>query len=153
MIRALRAFLDFLHLARLNVHTSQTLEQLKEALKRYHKYRTIFEQSGACPRGFQLPRQHSMVHYYQLIIEFGAPNGLCSSITESKHIVAVKEPWRRTSKNKPLGQILLINQRNDKLAAIRVDFQTRGMLEGTCLSQTLERLGVSKCFVLSTLKL
>ncbi|KAJ6575917.1 hypothetical protein B0H10DRAFT_1831888, partial [Mycena sp. CBHHK59/15] len=29
---------------------------------------------------------------------FGAPNGLCSSITESKHITAVKEPWQRSSR-------------------------------------------------------
>jgi hypothetical protein len=70
---------------------------------------------------------------------FGAPNGLCSSITEAKHIKAVKEPWRRSSKHKALGQMLLTNQRLDKLAAIRVDFEARGMLTGTCLSQVVSR--------------
>lgn len=63
---------------------------------------------------------------------FGAPNGLCSSITESKHIKAVKKPWRRSSKHKALGQMLLTNQRLDKIAAARVDFQLRGMLKGSC---------------------
>ena len=34
--------------------------------------------------------------------------------------------------------MLLINQRLDKLAAVQVDFQKHGMLEGTCLSYTLQ---------------
>ena len=49
-------------------------------------------------------------------------NGLCSSITESKHITAVKNPWRRSNRNQPLGQMLMTNQQSDKLAAARVDF-------------------------------
>lgn len=61
---------------------------------------------------------------------FGSPNGLCSSITESKHIKAVKEPWRRSNHYNALGQMLLTNQRNDKLAASTVDFAARGMLDG-----------------------
>jgi hypothetical protein len=90
---------------------------------------------------FSLPRQHSMVHYVHCIRLFGAPNGLCSSITESKHIKAVKEPWRRSSRYNALGQMLLTNQRLDKLAASRVDFRTRRMLAGTCLSSILAALG------------
>jgi len=74
----------------------------------------------------------------KLIHAFGAPNGLCSSITESKHIKAVKEPWRRSSRFEALSQMLLTNQRLDKLAATRVDFADRGMLQGTCLSAVLE---------------
>lgn len=31
-------------------------------------------------------------YYAYVITQFGAPNGLCSSITESKHIKAVKKP-------------------------------------------------------------
>lgn len=73
-----------------------------------------------------------MKHYRYLTELFGAPNGLCSSITESKHIPAVKEPWRRSSRNKPLGEMLLTNQRLDKLSACREDFKARGMLIGSC---------------------
>ena len=65
---------------------------------------------------------------------FGAPNGLCSSITESKHIKAVKEPYRRSSHFEALGQILLTNQRNDKLAACRVSLTARKLLDGPCLA-------------------
>ena len=83
--------------------------------------------------GFALPRQHSLVHYHDNIKKFGSPNGLCSSITESKHIVAVKRPWRRSSRYRALSQILKVNQRLDKLAAVKADFTSRGMLAGPSL--------------------
>ncbi|OBZ78313.1 U2 snRNP component prp10 [Grifola frondosa] len=95
--------------------------------------REIFRTTGVRPEGFSLPRQHSLMHYHRMIWEFAAPNGLCSSITESKHIDAVKDPWRRSSRCDAVGQMLVTNQRNDKLAASRVDFNDRGMLDGTCL--------------------
>lgn len=69
-----------------------------------------------------------MVHYHNNIKNFGSPNGLCSSITESKHIAAVKRPWRRSSRYKALSQILKVNERIDKLTTARADFTARGML-------------------------
>ncbi|KAI0283466.1 hypothetical protein BC826DRAFT_1093834 [Russula brevipes] len=105
-----------------------TLAAIQDAVGRFHQERQIFIEAGI-REDFSLPRQHSLTHYQDLILLFGAPNGLCSSITESKHIKAVKEPWRRSSRNQPLGQMLLTNQRLDKLAASRVNFQARGMLD------------------------
>lgn len=90
---------------------------------------------------FSLPRQHSMVHYEKRIWDFGAPNGLCSSITESKHIKAVKEPWRRSNRYGALGQMLLTNQRMDKLAISRVMFNDRGMLQESCLREAQAAAG------------
>ncbi len=91
MVKALRAFLEFCYIARKNTHDETNLLDLKNALERFHHFRTIFQESWVRPQGFSpLPRQHAMVHYLSLIRLFGAPNGLCSSITESKHIKAVK---------------------------------------------------------------
>lgn len=130
IIRTFTAFLDFCYIARRNVITEDSLEDLNAALQRFHKYRVIF--SGTVREdglaGFSLPRQHSMVHYHDHIKNFGSPNGLCSSITESKHIAAVKRPWRRSSRYKALAQILKVNERLDKLVAARADFAARGML-------------------------
>ncbi|KAG1743374.1 hypothetical protein EDD22DRAFT_958799 [Suillus occidentalis] len=139
VVRAFRAFLEFCYLVRRNIITESTLGQIQEALDRFHHYREIFESTGVVLT-FSLPRQHSCSHYVLLIRLFGAPNGLCSSITETKHIKAVKEPWRRSSRYKALGQMLVTNQRLDKLTAARIDFKTRGMLNGTCLSATLKAL-------------
>jgi hypothetical protein len=141
MVQALRALIDFIYIARRDIIDSNSLEAMDDALKRFHKYRKIFQECGVRPTGFNLPRQHSLVHYPKHIRAFGAPNGLCSSITESKHIKAVKEPWRRSNRFDALSQMLLTNQRLDQLAASRIDFAHRGMLRGTCLSYILEKLG------------
>ncbi|KAG1897029.1 uncharacterized protein F5891DRAFT_1130081 [Suillus fuscotomentosus] len=95
------------------------LDALDDALARFHKERNIFIDSGVMPDGISLPRQHALMHYRTLIELYGAPNGLCLSITESKHIKAIKKPWRRSNCHLPLGQMLLINQRLNKLAAFK----------------------------------
>ena len=140
MVRTLSAFLDFCYHARRNSLNESVLGSLEHALECFHHHRCIFQETGIREhgsKGFSLPRQHSMMHYRHLIQEFGAPNGLCSSITESKHIKAVKKPWRRSNRFEALGQMLVTNQRLDKLAAARVDFQSRRMLDGSVLSAAM----------------
>ena len=133
MVRAISSFMEFCHLVRRSVLDDGDLEAIYTAVADFHRYRVAFNEIH--PDGYSLPRQHSLVHYRFLIQEFGAPNGLCSSITESKHIKAVKEPWRRSSRFEALGQMLVTNQRLDKLAAARVNFQTRGMLNSSIFYQ------------------
>ncbi|KAG2123012.1 hypothetical protein BD769DRAFT_1629093 [Suillus cothurnatus] len=134
------AFLEFCYIVRKSTISECTLEQLQDTISRFHHYRQIFLDSDTISM-FSLPQQHSVSHYLQLIRLFGAPNGLCSSITESKHIKAVKGPWRCSSKYNALSQMLITNQQLDKLAAARVNFTSHsegGMLNGTCLSAALE---------------
>ncbi|KAG2090359.1 uncharacterized protein F5147DRAFT_748224 [Suillus discolor] len=129
VVHSFRALLEFCYLVHRNVINEKSLSEIEDALTRFHTYREIFKTTGVVTT-FSLPRQHSMVHYARLIRLFGAPNGLCSSITESKHIKAVKEPWRR--------QMLLTNQCLDKLATSRVDFRFHGMLaEGKKRAQSV----------------
>jgi hypothetical protein len=137
IVRALRAFLEFCYIARRNSLTERDLDQLKDAVSRYHQHREIFIDSGIREH-FLMPRQHSITHYHSLIRLFGAPNGLCSSITESKHIRAIKDTYRRSNHNEPLGQMLVSNQRLDQLAAARTDFNKRGMINGSCLTSILQ---------------
>ena len=137
IIRCLHAFLEFCYIARRSSLTEHNLDQLKDSVSRFHQYREVFIDSGV-REDFLMPRQHSIMHYHSLIQLFGAPNGLCSSITESKHIRAVKEPWRRSNRNEALGQMLVTNQRLDQLAAARTDFNQRGMLNGACLTSILQ---------------
>jgi hypothetical protein len=92
--------------------------------------------AGVKGKFISLPRQHSLCHYIHSIRLFGSPNGLCSSITESKHIKAVKEPWRRSSRHEPLGQMLQTISRLEKLAAALRTFTQLGMMEGTTSSYT-----------------
>ena len=117
IIKTFHAFLDFCYIARQNVLTEDSLNALDTALEKFHHYREIFRLSGVRPDGFSLPRQHSLKHYRRNIENFGAPNGLCSSISESKHIAAVKKPWHQSNQYKALKQLLTINTWSDKLAA------------------------------------
>ena len=119
------------------------------AIEKFHQYREIFRTTRARvdnardgTDAFSFPQQHALLHYVDRIKDFGVLNGLCSSITESKHIKAIKEPWRRSNGYEALGQMLTTNQRLDKLASARVDFEERGMLEGSCLSSARKELGL-----------
>ncbi|KAJ7735044.1 hypothetical protein B0H16DRAFT_1676755 [Mycena metata] len=135
MVKCVAAFLDFCYTIRQNSLNSDTLKELKEALARFHHYRVIFIQTGV-RIDISLPRQHSLIHYLPSIRLFGSPNGLCSSITKSKHIKAVKEPWRRSSRYKALIQMLQTICRLDRLAALKNIFRRQGMTAGTALSYT-----------------
>jgi hypothetical protein len=119
MIASIDAFLNFCYLIRRESHTEQVLQDITNALADFHKLREAFVEAGIYADGISLPRQHSLTHYPHLIRSFASPNGLCSSITESKHIKAVKEPWRRSNRYKALGQMLVTNQRLEKLASVR----------------------------------
>ena len=118
MVKTLQAFPDFCYIVRCNVHDTESLSALEDALNRFHLHREIFRTSGIHLDGFNLPRSHAAVHYLHLIQAFRAPNRLCSSITESKHIKAVKEPWRQSSHWNALRQMLKTNSCLDKLAAV-----------------------------------
>jgi hypothetical protein len=134
MVCAISAFLDFCYLVRRAVINESTLTVIDNAVQVFHRERTVFMTTGV-RNHMSLPRQHAMIHYSSLIEMFGAPNGLCSSVTESRHIKAVKEPWRQSNRYEALGQILVTNQRLDKLAAIQQDFIERGMLRGPLLPE------------------
>ncbi|KAG2058792.1 hypothetical protein BDR06DRAFT_980193 [Suillus hirtellus] len=117
IVHAFCALLEFCFLVWHNIITEDTINQIEDALACFHRYHQIFETLGMVSH-FSLPRQHSMVHYVDMIQLFTAPNGLCSSITESKHIKSVKDPWRWSSKNNALGQMLLCNQHLDNVAKL-----------------------------------
>ncbi|KAG2059328.1 hypothetical protein BDR06DRAFT_1069299 [Suillus hirtellus] len=131
VVHAFHTLLEFCYLICCNIITEKSLIKIQDVLTCFYTYHEVFRTTGV----------HSMTHYVSLIQLFGILNGLCSSIMELKHIKAVKEPWRCSSQYKALGQMLLTNQRLDKLAASCVDFCICGMLSGTCLSSVLALLG------------
>ena len=116
-----------------NTITATALKAAENLLDKFHDLHRVFVDAGVW-LSTSLPRQHALLHYITSIPLFGSPNGLCSSITESKHIKAVKEPWRRSSRYKALIQMLRTITRLDKIAALRRVFVRSGMLVGTTAS-------------------
>ena len=127
--------MNFCYLVRRNAITSDTLHEIKNTLAEFHHHREIFIQTGV-RIDISMPRQHALKHYPRSICLFGSPNGLCSSMTESKHIKAVKEPWRRSSRYDALLQMLRTNSRLDKMSFARRIFAEQGMMAGTTSSFT-----------------
>ena len=118
------------YIFRCNSITSTALKTAEALLKQFHELRSIFVSEGVRD-SISLPRQHALPHYLTSIPLFGSPNGLCSSITESKHIKAVKEPWRRSSQFRALVQMLRTIIRLEKLAALCWRFLQEGSLIGS----------------------
>ncbi|KAI0669707.1 hypothetical protein C8Q78DRAFT_977285 [Trametes maxima] len=139
MIQCIAAFLDFAYLARRSSHDTLSLDAMDAALLRYCELCTIFIETGVRD-GFPPPRQHALLHYTWMIKLFGSPNGVCTSISESKHIAAVKRPWRASNRNNPLIQILRTNTRLAKLSALRVDLGRRGLLHGDTVTHALRKV-------------
>ncbi|KDQ06425.1 hypothetical protein BOTBODRAFT_60621 [Botryobasidium botryosum FD-172 SS1] len=124
IIHCVRSFLDLCYLLRRDSHTEDMLNQINVTLKEFQQHCEFFRASSVHLNGFSLPHQHLLVHYRDLIEEFGSPNRLCTSIMENRHITAM----------------LPTNQRLDKLATARVDFADRGMLQGTTFSAAINAL-------------
>jgi hypothetical protein len=91
MVQCIAAFLDACYLVRRTDIKENNITELQMAIRRFHEHRETFRVHGVQPNGFSLPCQHSLTHYPHQIHEFGAPGGLCSSITESQHITAVSD--------------------------------------------------------------
>ncbi|KAI0000684.1 hypothetical protein BJV74DRAFT_876933 [Russula compacta] len=137
MVKCILAFLDFCYIAQRNALTNSDLEELQDALTHFHHDQEIFVgTAGVNGDQISLPRQHSLMYYLCSIQLFGSPNGLCSSIMESKHIKAVKEPWRHSSCYKALKQMLVTNSHLDKLASAGHIFSQLGIMEGMASSYT-----------------
>ncbi|KAK7019693.1 hypothetical protein VNI00_017993 [Paramarasmius palmivorus] len=135
IVKAFSAFMDFCYIARRNALTPDDLRQLEAALAHFHEHQQIFKDLGIHDT-LSLPRQHALKHYPRSIRLFGSPNGLCSSITESKHIKAVKEPWRRSNRYNAMSQMTASLSRIDKLTAAHQAFHARGMLMGSTADYT-----------------
>ena len=89
MTQAIASFLDVCYIVRCANLDHAALQSFDTVLAKFYELREVFRTSGVCPTGFSLPRQHSISHYRHLIEEFGAPGGVCSSITESHVVVTI----------------------------------------------------------------
>jgi len=129
MVQSIATFMDACYIAHHNTITAPALEHSHKCIDKFHKLQNIFIESDVWNL-ISLPHQHALKHFYNSIHLFGSPNGLCSSITESKHIKAVKEPWHQSSQYQAFIQMLQIIMRMEKMTALHRIFLDHGMLIG-----------------------
>ncbi len=137
MICALRAFTEFCYFVQQNSHSTDDIQDMEQALMEYYNHHDVFVETGVRKPKLWSPCQHSLKHFLRAIRDFGSPNSLCLSITESKHIDAVKKPWRRSNHHNALKQMLVTNTRSDKLCAAHNEFTNRGLLDDASDLDTL----------------
>ncbi|KAH9916112.1 uncharacterized protein BXZ73DRAFT_92536 [Epithele typhae] len=140
IVECIRVFLDFAYLARQSVHTTHTVDHMEELLEEFRNLRQVFIDTGVRD-DISLPRQHGLDHMPDAIEQFGSLNGVSTSITETKHIVAVKQPWRASNRGDALPQMLRRIVRVGKINALRVSLSQSGHLQGDIVEWALRKTG------------
>ncbi|TFK17359.1 hypothetical protein FA15DRAFT_683552 [Coprinopsis marcescibilis] len=139
MVQCLSAFMNACYIFRRNAITTTALELASLELDKFHALRHVFIQTDTRTH-VALPRQHALQHLRRSTKLFGSPNGLCSSMTEARHISAVKEPWRRSNRFNALPQMLRTIDRLEKFSALEHLLRKHGYLAGSTSHYTAQTL-------------
>jgi hypothetical protein len=114
LIRAVRAVLNFIHLAQYPVHTTVTLQSLHDSLQQFHDNKEIFIDLEIRTT-FNLPKLHFMKHYAYLITLFGTTDNYNTEYTERLHIDFAKDAYRATNHKDEYPQMTLWLERQEKI--------------------------------------
>jgi hypothetical protein len=114
LLRFVRAFLDFLFLAQLPVHSTTTLRRLAEALDRFHENKSIFLHLEI-RENFEIPKVHACAHYTSSIKLYGTTDNYNTQNTERLHIDLAKDAYRSTNSKDEYPQMTLWLERREKI--------------------------------------
>ena len=103
-ITAVRAILDFIHIAQYPSHDDATLSYLTEALNLWESKKSIFIKLGIHDT-LNIPKFHSLLHYVEMIRCFGTTDNYNTEMFERLHIDYAKKAWRATNKRDEYPQM------------------------------------------------
>lgn len=106
VIRAVRGILDFIYYARFKCHTAATLDKLYEAWETFHVNKHVFVRNGV-RQHFNIPKLHSMIHYFRSIRRLGTADGYSTEWPEGLHIDFAKLGYRASNRKEYLKQMAL----------------------------------------------
>jgi hypothetical protein len=126
--KAVRALLDFLYLAQLPSHTSETLHLLDNSLGRFHQNKLVFVELGVREH-FNIPKFHSLVHYYSSISLFGTTDNYNTEQSERLHIDFAKNAYRASNRKDEYPQMTTWLERREKMGrhALTIELRQRGL--------------------------
>lgn len=93
VLRVAQALVDFIYYAQFQVHTTETLNMLRTALDTFHANKEIFV-TLEIREHFNIPKVHSMLHYYEAIVAKGTLDGYNTELPERLHIEYAKDAYR-----------------------------------------------------------
>jgi Plavaka transposase len=117
-LRCAVAVIDFIYYSQLQVHTSKTVESLQKALEAFHENKDLFVTEGIREH-FNIPKIHTMVHYFAAIQSRGALDGYNTESPERLHIDYAKEAYRASNKKDYVQQMTVWLGRQEAVARFR----------------------------------
>ncbi|KAI9449055.1 hypothetical protein BJY52DRAFT_1127054 [Lactarius psammicola] len=114
VLRAVRALLDFVHLAQYPSHTTETLDHLEQSLARFHENKAIFFDLGV-RNHLNIPKFHSLLHYGRSITFFGTTDNYNTEQSERLHIDFTKDAYRATNRKDEYAQMTAWLERREKI--------------------------------------
>lgn len=114
IIATVRAFLDFLYLAQLPSHSSNSLARMEESLTRFHNNKEAFVDIGIRDH-FKIPKLHSLIHYIPSIRLFGTTDNYNTEQTERLHIDFTKQAYDATNHKDEYHQMTAWLERREKV--------------------------------------
>ncbi|KAJ3551364.1 hypothetical protein NM688_g4745 [Phlebia brevispora] len=112
VLKVAQAIVDFIYYAQFQRHTTQTLEALKAALKTFHDNKKIFVELGVREH-FNIPKIHSLVHYYEAILQKGSLDGYNTELPERLHIEFAKDAYRAGNRRDYIAHMTTWLQRQE----------------------------------------
>jgi hypothetical protein len=114
VVEAASAIIDFIYFASLHSHTTTTLSGLRQALDRFHTNKEVFlELEARHPAHFNIPKIHSMEHYFALIELFGSADGYNTESPERLHIDYAKDAYRASNRKDYIYQMTIWLRRQE----------------------------------------
>ncbi|KAI0338542.1 hypothetical protein BDW22DRAFT_1409533 [Trametopsis cervina] len=112
--RSSTSLIHFLYLSQYPVHSSQTLQQLHDALARFHTNKSIFETLDIRD-SWEIPKLHFASHYLVLIKWLGTTDNFDTQYTERLHIDLAKDAYEATNHKDEFAQMTLWLERQEKI--------------------------------------
>lgn len=114
VVSAVRTVLDFIYYAHFECHTDSTLKKLKTAWTDFHRRKSIFVEH-AVREHFNIPKLHSMHHYFHMIKSHGTADNFNTELPERLHIDIAKDAFIHTNKRDYIAQMRLRLQRQEAI--------------------------------------
>ena len=112
VVSAVRAALDFIYYAHFECHTDSSLDKLQAAWVDFHERKSIFIEHGV-RKHFNIPKIHSMQHYFDAIKSHGTADNFNTELPERLHIDIAKDTFDHTNKKNYIAQMRLRLQRHE----------------------------------------
>ncbi|KAJ7619276.1 hypothetical protein FB45DRAFT_755446 [Roridomyces roridus] len=118
VLTVVKAVIDFIYHAELQLHTSITLAALQRALEIFHENKDILIKLKV-RQHFNIPKLHNIQHYVDFIWALGSPDGYNTESPKRLHIDFAKKAYRASNKRDYTEQMTLWLQRQEAVALRR----------------------------------